>query len=87
MGRFKHLADTPADMEGFRTKYHITPGVGLQYCPLDRVLTDREVGEVVIPMIASIKGGMTLPIGRITRNYLLNHRLYPTSALPTCLES
>ena len=39
------------------------------------MLTDREVGEVVILMIAFIEGGMTLPMRRITRDYLLNHRL------------
>ena len=46
----------------------------LEYCP-SGILTDREEGEVVIPMIAFIEGGMILPIGRITRDYLLNHRL------------
>ena len=50
MGRFKHLVDSPAGMEGFRAKYHIPQGVGLKYCPLDRVLTNGEVNEVVIPM-------------------------------------
>ena len=64
-------------MESFRAKYHIPPGVGLQYCPPNHVLTDKEVGEVVIPMIAFIEGGMTLPMGRITRDYLLSHRLCP----------
>ena len=34
----------------------------LEYCPLDRILTDKEEGEVVIPMIAFIEGGMTLPM-------------------------
>ena len=77
MGRFKHLVDSLASIEGFRAKYHIPQGVGLQYCPPNWVLTNREVGEVVIPMIAFIEGGMTLPIGRITRDYLLNHRLCP----------
>ena len=77
MGRFKHLVNFLANMEGFRAKYYIPPKVGLQYCPLDWVLTDREVGEVVIPMIAFIKGGMTLSMGRITRDYLLNHKLCP----------
>ena len=77
MGRFKHLMDSPASMEGFRAKYHIPQGVGLQYYPLDQVFTNREVGEVVIPMIAFIERGMTLPMGRITRDYLLNHRLCP----------
>ena len=64
-------------MEGFRVKCHIPQGVVLEYCPLDQVLTDRDVGQVVITMIAFIEGGMTLPMGRITRDYLLNHRLTP----------
>ena len=63
MGRFKHLVDTPVGMEGFKAKYHISQGVALQYCALDQILTDRKDGEVVIPMIAFIKGGMMLPIG------------------------
>ena len=75
MGRFKHLVDSPAGMEGFRAKYHIPRGVVLEYCPPDQILTDRDMGQVVIPMIAFIKGGMTLPIGKITRDYLINHKL------------
>ena len=86
MGRFKHLADTPADMEGFRAKYHIPQGVGLQYCPSDHVLINREVGEVVIPIIAFIKGGMTLPIGRISKGCLLNHRLCPHQCAPNLFK-
>ena len=77
MGRFKHLEDFPVGIEGFRVKYYIPQGVGLQYCPPDQILTNREEGKVVIPMTAFIKGGMTLSIGRITRDYLLNHRLCP----------
>ena len=30
-----------------------------------------------IPMIAFIEGGMTIPMGRITRDYLRAHRLCP----------
>ena len=63
MGRFKHLVDSLASMEGFRAKYHIPQGVVLEYCPPD------------IPVITFIEGGMTLPMGRITRDYLLNHKL------------
>ena len=77
MSRFKHLVDSLAGMEGFRAKYHIPQGVSLEYCPSDQILTNRETGQVVIPMIAFIEGGMTLPMGRITRDYLLNHRLTP----------
>ena len=66
MGRFKYLVDTPAGMEGFRAKYRIPQGVVLEYCLSDRVLTNRDVGQVVIPMIVFIEGGMTLPMDRIT---------------------
>ena len=66
MGKFKRLVDTPAAMEAFRARYRIPQGLVLEYCPTDRVLIDRDVGQVVIPMIAFIEGGMTLPVHRIT---------------------
>ena len=78
MGRFKHLVDSLAGMEGFRAKYRIPQGVVLEYYLPDRVLTDRRVGEVVISMIAFIEGRMTLPMGRITRDY----RLTPYQCTP-----
>ena len=64
-------------MEGFRAKYRIPQGVGLEYCSLDQILTKRETGQVVIPMITFIEGGMTILMGRITRDYLRGHRLAP----------
>ena len=45
-------------------------------------MTHREEGEVVIPMIAFIEGGITLPMGRVTRDYLINHRLCPHQCAP-----
>ena len=77
MGRFKHLVDTLVGIEGFRAKYRIPQGVVLEYCPPNRVLTNRDIGQVIIPMIAFIEGEMMLPMGRITRDYLINHRLTP----------
>ena len=82
MGRFKYLVDTLAAMEAFRAKYHIPQGVVLKYCPPEGVLIDRDVGQVVIPMIAFIEGGMTLPMRRITRDYLFNHRLTSHQCTP-----
>ena len=82
MGRFKHLVDSDANMEGFRAKYHIPQGVALQYCALDQIVTNREEGEVVISMIAFIEGGMTIPIGRVTQDFLINHRLTPHQCVP-----
>ena len=33
-------------------------------------------------MIAFIEGGMTIPIGRVTQDYLINHRLTPYQCAP-----
>ena len=40
------------------------------------------MGEVTIPMIAFIEGGMTILIGRITRDYLRAYRLCPQQCAP-----
>ena len=49
MGKFQDLVDSPAGMEGFRAKYRISQGVGLEYCSSDQILTKRETGQIVIP--------------------------------------
>ena len=82
MGRFKHLVDSLAGMEGFRAKYHIPQGVALQYCARDRIVTYRKEMEVFIPMITFIEREMTLPIGRVTCDYLFNHKLCPHQCAP-----
>ena len=56
--------------------------MGLRYFSTEQIVTNREGGEVIIPMIAFIEGGMTFPIGRITRDYLINHRLCPYQCTP-----
>ena len=82
MGRFKHLVDSDAGMKGFRAKYHIPQGVALQYCVPDQIVTNREEMEVVILVIAFIEGGMTIPMGRVTQDYLINHMLTPHQCTP-----
>ena len=82
MGRFKYLVNSLALIEVFKEKYHIPQEVSLRYYPPEGIAFDREVGEVVIPMIAFIEGGMTLPMGRVTRDYLLNHKLCPHQCAP-----
>ena len=77
MGRFTPIIGSSAGMEGFRVKYHIPHGVALQLCALNQVLTHRNKGKVVIPMITFIEGGLTLPMDRVTRDYLIAHRLCP----------
>ena len=46
------------------------------------MVTDRNKGEVVIPMIAFIEGGMTLPMSRVTQDYLITHMLCPHQCVP-----
>ena len=80
MGRFQRLVKTPALIELFKEKYHIPQEVSIRYCSTERLAFDREVGEVIIPMIAFIEGGMTIP--RIMRDYLRAHRLCPQQCAP-----
>ena len=54
----------------------------MRYYSLEGLAFDREVGEVIIPMIAFIEGGMTIPMGRITRDYLCNYSLCPQQCAP-----
>ena len=82
MGRFAHLVDSPTGVEGFRALYHIPRGVSLRYCSPGEWLTHRKEGEVVIPMIAFIEGRMRLPIGRVTRDYLIAHKFYHHQCAP-----
>ena len=77
IGRFKCLVESE-DRERFRAKYKIPPIVGLRYAAQGEWVDDKKEGEVVISMIAFIEGGMTIPIGNITRNYLRFFGLSPT---------
>ena len=82
MGRFEHLVNTPALIELFKEKYHIPQEVSVRYYSTEGVAFERKVGEVVISMIACIEGGMTVSMGRITRDYLCAHRLCPHQYAP-----
>ena len=82
MGRSASLVDSLLKIELFKQKYHIPQEVGLRYCSTEQIVTDRETGEVIIPMIAFIEGGMTFPMGRITRDYLIAHKLCPHQCAP-----
>ena len=82
MGRFKYLVDTEEGMRSFRSKYNIPPHVGVRYVAQGEWFNERKTNEVIIPMIAFIERGMTIPMGTITRNYLRFCRLSPTQCAP-----
>ena len=70
-------------MAAFRARYRIPNGVELQQCELGIWLVmNRPPGSVVIPMIAYIEGGMEIPMGRVTRDFLMNYRLTPIQCSP-----
>ena len=78
MGRFKGLVDTEEGMRNFRTKYNIPSHVGVRYAAQGEWYDERKTNEVAILMIAFIEGGMTSPMGTLTRNCLRYFRLSPT---------
>ena len=78
MGKFKRLVDSEEGIENVRAKYKIPPRVGIRYAAQGEWVDDRKTREVVIPMIAFIEGGMTIPMGTLTRNFLRFFRLSPT---------
>ena len=82
MVKFERLVKNPALIELFKEKYHIPQKVSIRYCSTEGVAFNRKVGEVIIPIIAFIEGGMTVPMGRITRDYLRAHRLCPQQCAP-----
>ena len=86
MGRFECLVKTPALIELFKEKYHIPQEVSIRYCSIKGLAFDREVGEVIIPMIAFIEGGMTIPMGRIRGITYVPIDSAPNNVLQTSLE-
>ena len=86
MGGYAHLVDTPTGMEGFRVLYHIPQGVSLRYCPLGDWHAHKKEGEVVNPIIAFIEGGIKLPMSRVTRDFLIGHRICPHQCAPNLFK-
>ena len=81
-GRFAYLVNSKEGIESFRAQYRIPPGMSIRYCKEGEWHEKRQEGEVVIPMIAFIEGGMRIPMGIITRDYLRAHKLAPTQCAP-----
>ena len=56
--------------------------MGIRYVAQGEWADTRRTGKVVILMIVFIEGGMTIPMGKITRSYLRFFRLSPTQCAP-----
>ena len=83
MGRYSRLVYTAEARVAFRAQYRIPNNVEIRHCEEGEWLVlNRPPESVVIPMITFIEGGMELPMGRVTREYLTNYRLSPTQCSP-----
>ena len=69
-------------MKKFKADYRIPSNVGLRYCKEGEWHFLRQEGEVVIPMIAFIEGGVKIPMRLVIRDYLRFVRLAPTQCIP-----
>ena len=85
MGRFAYLVDSAENIKSFKAQYRIPPGVFIRYYKEGEWHEKRQEGEVVIPMIAFIEGGMRIPMGTVTKDYLRAHKLAPTQCSQTSL--
>ena len=76
------MVDSAESIENFKAQYRIPPGVSIRYYKEGVWHTDRQEGEVVIPMIAFIEGRMRIPMGIVIRDFLKAYRLAPTQCAP-----
>ena len=60
-GKFCCQIESEESMRNFRSKYRIPSTVGMRYTAQGEWADARQIGEVVIPMIAFTEGGMTIP--------------------------
>ena len=76
--RLRKLVDTEGAMNKFIVDYKIPSNVSVRHCKTGEWHYKRQTGEVVIPVIAFVEGGMRIPMGPVTRGYLRHFRLAPT---------
>ena len=72
------MVDTPKNREEFKRYYRIPSNVSIQHCNLGEWHEKIPTKAVVISMIAFIEGGIRIPMGRVTRDFLTLFRLCPT---------
>ena len=78
MGKLKRLVETEEAMEKFIANHRIPSNVSLRYCKERECHLKKRTGEVVIPLLAFIEGGVRIPMGPVMRSYHRHFRLAPT---------
>ena len=85
MGQFFYLVDTPKHREEFKRHNRIPNNISIVHRSLGEWHEKRPIEAVVISMIAFIEGGMRIPMGRVTRDFLTLFRLCRLNASQICL--
>ena len=75
----------PSTRKILKKGYRIPSDVTIEHCHLGEWHEKRSSKVVVIPMVVFIEGGMRIPMGRVTRDFLYLFRLVPLSVPLICL--
>jgi len=77
----KKLVKIEEAMEKFIVDYRIPLNVSLRYSKVGEWHLKRRTGEVVIPLLAFIEGGMRIPMWPVMRSYFRYFQLAPTQCV------
>ena len=78
MVKLKKLVEIEEAMEKFIADSKILPNVSLRHCKEGEWHLKRRTGEVIIPLLTFVEGGIRIPMGPVMRSYLRHFRLAPT---------
>uniref|UniRef100_A0A2N9IDL2 Uncharacterized protein n=1 Tax=Fagus sylvatica TaxID=28930 RepID=A0A2N9IDL2_FAGSY len=80
-GKLARYVNTPEAMERFRRHYGVLDDVHLAYRFWENAITG-EPGDVIIPLVAIIEGGVRFPIDPLLADFLDYFRISPTQISP-----
>ena len=75
MVKLKKLVEIEEAMEKFIADYKILHNVSLRHCKEGEWHLERRTGEVIIPLLTFVEGGIRIPMGPVMRSYLRHFRL------------
>uniref|UniRef100_A0A2N9HLT5 Uncharacterized protein n=1 Tax=Fagus sylvatica TaxID=28930 RepID=A0A2N9HLT5_FAGSY len=80
-GKLARYVNTPEAMERFRRHYGVPDDVYLEYRFWENAITG-EHGDLIIPLVAIIEGGVRFPIDPLLADFLDYFRISPTQISP-----
>ena len=77
VGFFRRFVDTPEKLADFRRNYSIPDDVVLELAPEAGPVRMREVGDLEIPLVHIIEGGVRFPVDPLLRHFYSHLQLVP----------